>query len=100
MGMGKTIQIIGFLSVILRKTGTAQDRKVFKALLESRGKSTESKFDDETNPGPVLIIVPASLLENWKCELAKWMSVDVQILRGSNRKVSNVAPFLSHSIEK
>ncbi|ETV85653.1 hypothetical protein, variant 2 [Aphanomyces astaci] len=67
MGLGKTVQILALLSAVLFKHGTAKADK--------RHKSDES-------PGPVLVVVPASLLANWELECKVWMCCRVAILHG------------------
>ncbi len=57
MGLGKTIEALSFLS----------------------------KFKDENPEGHVLIIVPATLIANWKSEIDKFTpDMDVFVLRGNN----------------
>nr|WP_207640419.1 DEAD/DEAH box helicase [[Eubacterium] cellulosolvens] len=57
MGLGKTIEVLSFLS----------------------------KFKDENPEGHVLIIVPATLIANWKSEVDKFTpDIDVFVLRGNN----------------
>ncbi|KAG7392894.1 DNA excision repair protein ERCC-6-like 2 [Phytophthora boehmeriae] len=90
MGLGKTIQVIALLSAILGKRGDRRDKDAWKALLHQRrerffeggGNTGGSGFSFGDEIAPIFIVVPASLLQNWEAELAKWMSCCTIILRG------------------
>lgn len=58
MGLGKTVQVIGLVA----------------ATLGDRSKGSKAKDAVEYKPPePVLIMVPASLTEQWKDEFATWL---------------------------
>lgn len=60
MGLGKTIQVIDLLLMLKREHNAA-----------SRGKRGRKKGDSST-PLPTLLIVPASLVGNWKAEFERF----------------------------
>ncbi|CAM6017954.1 unnamed protein product [Sphagnum balticum] len=61
MGLGKTVQAVAFLAVLRHLDG---------------------------DPGPHLLVAPASLLENWERELKKWCpSFSVLLYHGAQRAV-------------
>ncbi|KAI9916634.1 hypothetical protein PsorP6_016733 [Peronosclerospora sorghi] len=92
MGLGKTIQVIAFLSAILGKCGDHRDEQAWRTLLHHRrerysnsgssGDPEDSGFSFAGEVAPILIVVPASLLQNWEQELHTWMSCTTTILRG------------------
>lgn len=92
MGLGKTIQVIAFLSALLHKHGDARDIETWTALLQQRrerfsksdvvGHPEDAGFCFSGEMAPILIVMPASLLQNWEQELHVWMSCKTIILRG------------------
>lgn len=71
MGLGKTIEVLSFLS----------------------------KFREEKSDGHVLIIVPVTLIANWKSEVGKFTpDMDIYVLRGNNvPKEGNYGGFITIS---
>ncbi|CAO2813141.1 unnamed protein product [Amaranthus hypochondriacus] len=69
MGLGKTIQTIAFLAAVFGKDGEA-------------GKPSAAERNQK---GPVLIIGPASVIENWENEFSNWANFRVSICHGPNR---------------
>jgi SNF2 family DNA or RNA helicase len=63
MGLGKTIQVIAFLTVVFGKTGDERDNK--------RMRKMRRQHADQWYPR-VLLVVPGTLVANWKNELDKW----------------------------
>jgi SNF2 family DNA or RNA helicase len=63
MGLGKTIQVIAFLTAVFGKTGDERDWK--------RMRKMRRKHGDKWYPR-VLLVVPGTLVANWKNELEKW----------------------------
>jgi SNF2 family DNA or RNA helicase len=61
MGLGKTLQSIAFLSLVLEK-----------------GRSNEPSVNDGTLPNrpcPVLLVTPASVMQQWTEEIHRWTSI-------------------------
>ncbi|KNA16495.1 hypothetical protein SOVF_088640 isoform A [Spinacia oleracea] len=69
MGLGKTIQTIAFLAAVFGKDGDSGNLP---------GAQRNKK-------GPVLIIGPASVLQNWENEFSDWANFRVAICHGPNR---------------
>ncbi|CAN0896793.1 Switch 2 [Linum grandiflorum] len=67
-GLGKTIQTIAFLAAVFEKDGES---------------SVEQ--DMTCRKGPVLIICPSSVIQNWEIEFSKWSTFNVAMYHGSNR---------------
>ena len=86
MGMGKTSQIIALLSIIFNKTG-----------VESTDRMTlnQRKRDPDSCERPALIIVPASLIDNWFIELNAWGYFDFHTLRKKKER-EEVLEALKH----
>ncbi|KAJ9562932.1 hypothetical protein OSB04_008092 [Centaurea solstitialis] len=75
MGLGKTIQAIAFLSAVYGKEG-------------EYGETTSLKGNEGDKKGPVLIICPSSVIQNWEAEFSKWATFSVAIYHGANRDMT------------
>ena len=75
-GLGKTLQTIAFLAALLGKEGKATDAR---SLARRRGAPLPP-----ASPR-VLVVVPKSLLTNWKRELEQWGSFDSEVLYGPRK---------------
>ncbi|MCQ2203260.1 MAG: DEAD/DEAH box helicase [Bacteroidales bacterium] len=87
MGLGKTIQTIALLSHIFAT-----------APVDNNNDSTTFKSFNNTLLGPALIVMPVSLIHNWKGELNKFAPhLKVYEYGGRNRIKSNeIAKILRH----
>jgi DNA excision repair protein ERCC-6-like 2 len=63
MGLGKTIQVIAFLTAVFGKTGDERDAKRMRKMRRKHGEKWYPR---------VLLVVPGTLVANWKNELEKW----------------------------
>ncbi|KAJ7072771.1 RAD26-like SNF2 family DNA-dependent ATPase [Mycena amicta] len=81
--MGKTIQVIAFLSAIMKKTGLKSDRKRRRRHNGERRK----KLPPANAKWPTaLIIAPTSVVYNWEREFQTWGYFEVGCYVGPNRK--------------
>eukprot|EP00884_Botryococcus_braunii_P005792 jgi/Botrbrau1/15213/Bobra.0149s0068.5 len=78
MGLGKTVQTIAFVAAILPSP-------VSTAPAPPNSQATP------TRSGPVLIVVPTSLLTNWEREFNMWGTFRIAIYHGINRGASLTA---------
>jgi SNF2 family DNA or RNA helicase len=69
MGLGKTVQAIAFFYVILSKSGTQSDEDALS-------------FRNHESP-KVLLVLPASVMYQWKGEIENWMCCDICMYHGS-----------------
>ena len=85
MGLGKTVQVICFIAAVLGKTHTLRDEKRWKKRLKLAQKCENMKkipkFEKFNMLQPILVVLPASLLDQWKSEFNIWGSFDVKIGR-------------------
>ncbi|XP_034240340.1 DNA excision repair protein ERCC-6-like 2 [Thrips palmi] len=82
MGLGKTVQAIAFIAAILQMKGTKEDklRHCMTYIREDIAPGIELP-----SVNPVLVICPASLIDNWFDELQTWGHFWVQKLTTANR---------------
>jgi SNF2 family DNA or RNA helicase len=109
MGCGKTVQTLGLLSALYSKTGTGLDllkmdrrRKLVREKMQARRKEREEALlqgqvlaelapdwiEDLHLPEwyPVLIVVPPTLMANWRNEFAKFTHFSVAFYEGPKRE--------------
>ncbi|KIN93058.1 hypothetical protein M404DRAFT_171863, partial [Pisolithus tinctorius Marx 270] len=89
--MGKTIQVISFLSAIMKKYGDTRDidrRRKHVSQLQDRPEWAERRTlppADATWP-TCLIIAPSSVVPNWEREFQTWGYFEVGVYTGSQRE--------------
>lgn len=76
MGLGKTIQVIAFLTAMFGKSGDERDGK--------RMRKMRRYAKDRWYPR-VLVICPGTLMSNWQKELETWGWWHVEVYHGPNK---------------
>jgi DNA excision repair protein ERCC-6 len=69
MGLGKTVELISFLTALY--FGTSNTRVSDKTHHYARARPTRTHVDPKSC-GSVLIICPATVLQQWVCEFHRW----------------------------
>lgn len=72
MGLGKTVQVAAFLSAVLGKTATSEDKQRAWPMPEDDCRQA-------------LVVVPTSTLSNWERELATWGYFKVRRFHGATK---------------
>lgn len=89
MGMGKTVQAIAFVSAILGPTTESDTLYKFFQKDKNAGKEQTNPIeidDDERHTAlPVLLVVPAGVIEQWEREFQKWVKMHVNLFHGPDR---------------
>lgn len=76
MGLGKTVQVIAFLTAAFGKTGDERDRKRMRKIRRA-GKRWYPK---------VMVICPGTLISNWRNEFDTWGWWAVDVYHGSKEQ--------------
>jgi DNA excision repair protein ERCC-6-like 2 len=92
MGLGKTIQVAALLLALFEKTGRKLEDHANNRLRRRRETEERSKILSAVSiepskkwTQPCLIVCPASVIDNWRDELARWGYFLVSHLLGSNQ---------------
>ncbi|XP_026660481.2 switch 2 isoform X2 [Phoenix dactylifera] len=72
MGLGKTIQTIAFLAAVFGKDTEHGDHQLDKKV-------------HMIKKGPILIVCPTSVIQNWENEFSEWGDFSVVVYHGPNR---------------
>jgi SNF2 family DNA or RNA helicase len=91
MGMGKTVQTISFVVAI--KGGRAAEPSMFFKTKSSLV-LTEPALPLTTKP--ILVVCPASVLQNWHTEFHRWARLRVFIAHAKVRDILLIISFSSH----
>ena len=88
---GKTIQVIAFLSGIMKKTGNNRDlnrRQEYVGVLQDSSEWQHKKKLPPANAKwpTCLIIVPTTVVHNWERELETWGYFEVGIYAGTPKQ--------------
>ncbi|GAB4813149.1 hypothetical protein N2152v2_000195 [Parachlorella kessleri] len=94
MGLGKTVQCVAFCAAVLGKAGNADDAvypqlpRLNRIQAPADGGEVADLDDyapDYTDPSPVLIVCPTSVLKNWEREFQTWGSFRVALCHSKTR---------------
>ncbi|KAJ7160738.1 P-loop containing nucleoside triphosphate hydrolase protein [Mycena filopes] len=92
--MGKTIQVISFLSAIMKKTGTKKDRnrrRKHVAELQQGNDDWKTNLPPANATWPTcLIMAPATVVMNWEREFTTWGYFEVGVYTGKKEERETV----------
>lgn len=77
MGLGKTVQVIAFLTAAFGKTGDERDVKRMRKVRRISGRRWYPR---------VMVICPGTLISNWKNEFDTWGWWHVDVYHGSKKQ--------------
>ncbi|EEH34740.1 DNA excision repair protein (Rad26L) [Paracoccidioides lutzii Pb01] len=79
MGLGKSVQVIAFLTAAYGKTGDERDAKRMRKM---------RRTGDGVWYPRTLIVCPGTLLQNWKSELDRWGWWHVEVYHGAGKEAA------------
>ncbi len=88
MGLGKTLQALALLSVVGRGSA-AGEQKAGRVILNPKPQTPHATLDR----APCLVVCPASLLENWRREAARFTPELRVFVHHGDRRLGSAADF-------
>ena len=99
MGLGKTMQALALLSAVAAKTSEPKPTLAsFSPQLRRTPTLSPQPSTPNSSGGASLVICPASLLENWRRESARFAPQLRTFVHHSSNRLENAADFVAHDL--
>ncbi len=97
MGLGKTLQALGLLSAIQAQL-KVENLKLKEPGAVSSFNSQPSSFNPSRSSATSLVVCPASLLENWRREAARFTPQLRVFVHHADHRLATAADFTAHDL--
>src|SRR5687768_6312261 len=101
MGLGKTLQALGLLSALRAQPIAKSPESRAKATTAKAAPALDSRLSalgQSRTRSASLVVCPASLLENWRREAARFAPQLRTFVHHGDRRIASAAQFAEHDL--